>query len=360
MGGGNYPAFRMQVPESQQMDSRTACAQKYLDKVRAVVQIWVDTSGSWSGGGAVVLTNLGLAAKQRPDLLSLSWSRHRLRLVPRNFPVSKEKLAYPFLLMPQNAWAWQGSELVFDELPRRTVLAIGSRFAMRRSSGVLRIASTIPAKANGSTKGAEILPNVLDEGFEEALERQPDLQTDLSENGYFFSMGASHSYRNLLRLVKGYDRYWAAGGRIPLVLATGPGSRQCYNVLRDHAQSTAGVRIIPGLDRPAALTAMRGARGVIAPALVEASPVSVLEALAMTPRVALSDIPGHREIVSENLTEGPMFAATDIPAIAGAFQRLEEGEGFDGHHQQMRLRRYRSEARELWVQGLCRRLEALV
>lgn len=325
-----------------------------------MARIWIDTSGSWSGGGAVVLRNLRVAATKRPDLLSFMDGPGRVRLIPRNFPVSRHRLGLPFLLMPQNAWAWHGTGLVLDEIPRRTILATASRVAMSRSGGVLRIASTIPSKSESSDGNLRVIPNVLDEQFETALVRAKDLELHLPSRDYFFCMGACYSYRNLIRLVKGYSLYRAQGGRTSLVLSTAPGSPHCFRTLREHARSTVGIMMIPTVDRPAALRAMMGAEGVIAPALVEASPVTVLEALAITPRVALSDIPGHREILGNDTSNGPIFPATDVGAIADAFRRLDQGHGFFHQHRYAMERQARLEARERWTEDVCRQLETLV
>jgi len=189
----------------------------------------------------------------------------------------------------------------------------------------MRISSSIPAiNANSSP----VIHNVLDTGFEGALESSWTATVPESLAGAFVCLGSVNSYRNIVNLIRGYRRYRDAGGTRRLWIAGPPGARRPREQIEHVAASTTGVTIIwRSLSRPECLAALRSASAVVLPSKVEASPVAALEAAAANTNVVLSRIVGHTEILSEYgaVPRECLFDPHSPADIAQALQVAETG-----------------------------------
>lgn len=272
-----------------------------------VPRVFIDSTGQWSGGGAAVVANLALLAPRFPDCFVADARDADLWLVPRNWPGWRTVATRRFMLMPQNAWPWYSERIPNAQSPRRLALRGASAVALRRCVGVLRIAPSIPTFGRPASA---VIPNVLDEGFEEALAGANGFHPEVDEA--VVSVGSAMGYRNYEGLIDGYRRYRASGGRLGLVLA-GSGTSRLLAV-----DEVPGLEIIDrSLPREEVLGLFQHARAVVFPSFVEASPLTVLEALEVSPRVASADVPGTRSTVAAHGgLEPSWFDPRDPSAIA--------------------------------------------
>lgn len=316
-----------------------------------VVRAFVD--GRWSVGGEVVLDNIRFAARQHPDRIRLG-GNGGVPLILRNFVPASLMRQGRYILMPQNAWPWRGPWGAPDEVLRRSLLRLVSEAAMRRGLGNLRISSAIPARGRVCL---DPLHNVLDEGFEEALEKSRELTTGTP--GHIVSVGRMDSYRNLPRLVRGFAKYRRRGGRLNLEIYGPLFSRMHYRRLRDASSSVAGVRIHEGtLGRADVVALFAHAHLVVFPSLVEASPIALLEAFCVATRLAASNIVGHVELAAGRLPHDNFFDALDEDGIA---DMLLAAENWPARNPPADLadERQRHQRRVEWANGLVQRLDEI-
>lgn len=306
------------------------------------VRFRVDSSGQWSGGGSVFVDNARFAAARHPELFGGAGA---VPIVPRNVPVGRRPDG-PFLLAPQNAWPWQPRALGARERARVAALRAAGEWYLRRAAGVLRISSAIPAVRPQWT--SPVLHNVLDRRFDAMFDgagRAPD-----GADGAIVSIGSAYSYRGFETLVAAHSAYRRAGGRLPLFIA-GPPANQRY-VRRVEALADGEVTFCWGsLERSECVAAYRRAACVVLPSRVEASPLTLLEALACTPHVVCSRIAGHVEIVRAPLGPDGLFPAGDAATLA---QRLGtvESPAHERAHRQWSDAAFREEQRERWADAL--------
>lgn len=244
-----------------------------------------------SGGGWAVTANLSLASKLHPDILG-SDSRSRACLVPRNWVRVPNLRSRQYVLMPQNAWPWEGSVGGVRSLCRRLALRAASEISMNRALGVIRMGTTIPP--NGRVLG-DVLGNVLDEDFENVLDLASQRPSCLVDDRTFVSIGSLSAYRGLSILLSGYAEYRRRGGSFRLVIA-GP-SRPNFAL-----PDTEGVTVVRScLKRHEVLAAFHAAAAAVFPSTVEASPIGVLEANVVAQNLVLTGIPGHLDAAERGL-----------------------------------------------------------
>ena len=178
------------------------------------------------------------------------------------------------------------------------------------------------------------------------------------------SIGSVYAYRNVPGLVRAYIHYRESGGRTPLVVAGPAGSAAAARAAARVADGVEGVTLVwDAVPRPTVLAAFREAAAVVLPSRVEASPFTTLEALAMTPRVALGDIVGNHGILTRYApTDGcqaVFFDPTDPAAMSVAISTAESGGGGEAWHAGLREQSVRAEARRAWGDELAQWLESL-
>ncbi len=281
-------------------------------------RISIVTAGRWSGGGHVVLRNLQFAAELFPDVFT-DGDEAGVPLYVRNLLPPRVLARGRFLYLPQNAAPWVSWKGTPRELSEKSALRLGGEVALRRAIGVVRIASVIPTRTRPATR---IIPNVLDTQFEEAIVGSDDLPRPV--RGAIATIGSFRSYRNVFRLLDGFDEYRRRGGSLRLEIFGSIDIPPLYKRLRDRAASSEGVVLTGGsFSRPQALRLFRDAHAVVFPSLAEASPVTVLEAQALTARIALSNIPGHRE-TSIDVPPSCFFDPASTTDITRVLISLEE------------------------------------
>lgn len=296
--------------------------------------------GSWSGGGQAFLSLAAYAAARHPVLAG---GPDAVPVFARNVPVRPASVRRPFVLVPQNAWPWVPAGAEPTELPRLWGLRAMSELFLRRASAVLRVSSSIP-RLGRVDHYSPVIHNVLDPGFEEALAAADRVETTPAE-GRVVTIGSCYSYRNLERLVQAHVR---SGDRRQLLVAGPVGSRALAHRLGAAAQGSDRVVVRWGsVSRATCLAWYRAADTVVLPSRVEASPFSALEAYAVQPRVVLSDIPAHREILAAYgaETERAYVAVDDTDAWAAAIDASAEA---SGTHRALADAGVREEARERW------------
>lgn len=280
-----------------------------------------EREGSWSGGGAGLLS---LADWSVSRIEQLDDDAASIPIIARNVPVGGRILAAPFVLAPQNAWPWTLREIHRSEFARMLALRIGSELHMRRATAVLRISSAIPMVGDPN-KYSPVLHNVLDPKYESALAESDDVDPSLAA-GRIVCVGSVTSYRNLMRLI---DAYSLLGPRETRgLLICGPASNHSLATkIAARARETPGVDVRWGkLTRASCLAYFKAASAVILPSFVEASPFTLLEALSVQPRVIVSGIPGHKEIVQPfgSLPEEAFFDAKSTRDMARAMEMPKE------------------------------------
>lgn len=315
----------------------------------ALPEYWLDTSGRWSGGGTVVIRNLLMASRLYPEVLAETRVDGAVRLVPRNVPARRSDLLGDFAWMPQNALPW--GPVAPHERTQQRLLRYASALAARRARALVRISGVVPPLSRRPT--SPVLHNVLDEEVEKPLAAAAKVEP----GEHFYAAGSAHSYRRLPELVRGYALYRAGGGTADLRIQVSPGSPGSLKELMSAADGVPGVTISQGTeDRAGVLAAMAGSRGVIFPSSVEASPVTLLEALALGRPVACSRIVAHAELLASR--DFPRFDLGVVEETSEALGMLEScpAETTDP----LRDAGYRERERERWARRLATFLELLL
>ncbi|MDQ1711645.1 MAG: hypothetical protein QOE45_1095 [Frankiaceae bacterium] len=297
-----------------------------------------------------MLANLRDAARRRPDALSLT---DGLPLFVRNHAPARSLLTGRFLLMPQNAWPWCWTSPTRAELRRQVALRAATEVSMRRSLGVLRISGAIPRRGRSASNG---LHNVLDAAFDDLVAApgaEPDVPTP-----FLLCAGSISSYRNLARLVAAHRSYRASGGGLSLVVAGGGAARSEAD-LRARVAGDPAVTYVGPQSRAGILALLRASHAAVFPSLVEASPVALLEALVLAPRVAASGIVGHQELVARNGADVQWFDPASVEGIAETLKLLESAPATEPPAA-LASAAAREAAREAWSDDLVAAIGALV
>jgi len=305
------------------------------------MRYWLDDSGRWSGGGTAVLNNIRAAAELYPDVFSRGESPEATALIPRNFPTDVKRLTRPFVWMPQNALPW--APHIPGDARLQLKLRLASELVSLRTQSMVRIGGSIPPLRSGAT--SPILPNVLDDAFETCLSAA---EPNPAPSGAFLAVGAARSYRNLVPLVRGYQRYRASGGASRLLIQTSGGCPDEEAQLKELAAATDGfeLRLQPA-DRVEVLNLMKASLAILLPSSVEASPLTMLEAHAIGTPVACSDITGHRELADGSEI---LFHPESLEDLAQTMHRLDDAGRPPSHPLQDPGKR--SEERARWASGL--------
>lgn len=276
--------------------------------------------GRWSGGGGVFLANVR-DAEQRHRVLQ--GGPGSVPLLARNLPRHGRFPRQRFVLAPQNAWVWQPIAAGPSEWGLVHALRAGTHVSYRRACGLLRISEAIPAHPTSPT--SDVIHNVLDSGFEDAL-ATADARKVPEAAGAIVCVGSNYGFRDLPLLVKAYHRYRRAGGTRTLVIMGPEGQRTAERRLAAVMAEGEGVVRRRRSTRSDCVAAMSQAHLVVFPSRVEASPVTVLEAGAVAPRVLLSDIVGHQGVVASvgGDTRPSFFPAHDENELVNALISQED------------------------------------
>ncbi len=277
-------------------------------------------------------------------------------LVPRNFASLPTLWRHDFLLMPQYVIPWTGPWGQPREALRNGGLRVLSDLSAARASGIVRISSAVP---HWEGKSSRPVPNVIDPEFESAFAASSGFWTDAA--GAVVCAGSIITYKNLERVLLAFERYKRAGGQLRLVIH-GPILAKSYmDRLRRQAVSLPDVELRPGLlKRPYLLASLRDCALALFPAVAEASPIGLLEALCLSEQIAASDIVGHREIASGNLPDTHYFDPHDISAIEEVFMKAEHGALGVQPPESLATSARRDETRRQWAATLVAELEKLL
>ena len=323
------------------------------------MRFFVDTAGQFSGGGRAVLSNCTFAAR-RHSILAGSREAGDIPFIMRNVPARGISPAGEYVLGPQNALPWTRHAHGLKERALVSRLRIASEWYGRRASALFRSSSAIPQLTEPCSP---VLHNVLDTGFDQAAVQSAQARYQPAV-GRIVSIGSGHSYRNLGVLLDGYERYRSLGGKAALFVGGVPGSARAQRDIELRAAALPDVRLQWGaIARPEFLAALRDAAAVVLPSLVEASPLTALEAFALTPRVVLSDIIGHREVLapfgSDTTGDPAFFSPTSPEELADALLGAESGGAGAGWHAELSSPERRAGAREEWADTLAAWLTSL-
>lgn len=256
-------------------------------------------------------------------ILFANASLGRIPLIPRNFP-SLPLSAHPYALAPQNAWPWSRKSYALRDLPRLASLRVASEVGMRKASLVLRISSAIPDIGN---TGESILHNVLDADFDKVLAEAAT--TTPVRTGALVCLGSLTRYRNVERLIAGHQYYIQQGGSRPLLIAGSSSDRYGRHLERISRESLGVYTSFSENSRAQFLSLMLNNHGVIFPSVVEASPFTLLEALAINGNLAASNIVGHIELLTANSPAASIntFNPYSSRSVSEALVALEESYG---------------------------------
>lgn len=271
--------------------------------------------GRWSGGGQVTVANVLEAMRRRPDVFAPDGD---LPLLPRNHASPRLMLSGRFLLMPQNAWPWSPRARSLTEFSRQARLRVASDTSMARSVGVVRISGAIPDRGRTAPS---ILHNVLDADFD-ALLQSPGARPHLPYR-YFLCAGSIVEYRNIDQVLAAHRLYRQDGGATSLVIAGG-GTAKAERALRQRVSDLSAVTYLGPQSRRTVVRLLQSCWASILPSAVEASPIGLLEALASAPRVAVSRITAHAEMVKSNAAIVNWFDPASVRSIADALILLDD------------------------------------
>ena len=310
----------------------------------------IATDGRWSGGGKVVLRNLRFAESEHPDVLDPEGS---IPLIPRNLVPRALLITGRFVYLPQNAAPWHAVGGTPREWARWRYLRTMSDIAALRTMGTVRISSSIPARRSDG----QVLANVLDEDFETALDGAAEQREDLADA--FVCVGSMWSYRNLPTLLRAFAGYRRRGGRLRLVIAGSPDVDKVYRTVKEAASGMDAVSVAASAPaRPEVLRMFRSAHASIFPSLVETTSVMVLEGIATSPRLLISDIVGHREVAGSRVSEEAFFDPLDPSALTASLHAAEEA-GPSSMESDISTPDGRARARAAWASALAGHLRRL-
>lgn len=264
--------------------------------------------GKWSGGGQGLLSNIEFARQLYPD----RFSEYGVPVYLRNVLPLATLLRQNYIYMPQNAWAWHGPACSVGELQRKTVLWAASAIAIKRANRLIRIGPMIP---DGGNKSIRILSNVLDAGFEIALEESNSMVAPgwLPSQEYIIIPGSLWSYRNIRAVISSYKAYRQDGGDRALVIvgAISKGSALCSPISGFREIEDVHV-ITKHVKRSELVFAIKNSACCVLSSLVEASPVTLLEAAAVSTGIVAWDIPAFRFMADNEALENVLFVENEF------------------------------------------------
>jgi glycosyltransferase involved in cell wall biosynthesis len=323
-----------------------------------MVRVIVDTRGRWSGGGTAFLNNVGVLDGKELG----GRSRGNCYLLPRNMPVSARMPGTPCVVAPQNALPWNPIWRGAREGLRVSALRIGSEVTGRRADALLRISSAIPTMGRSAPQVSPIIHNVLDPSFEQCINGATAL-LNYDARGAFVSIGSIGAYRNIDRLITAYTRYRRAGGSRRLLVAGPVPDRRYARELEKRCDPIIGLTLMPiSLTRDECIAAFASAFAVVLPSLVEASPLTALEAATVNPRLLLRSIVGHTEMLSLYGTPGTgaWFDPLSTDSMASALLHAESNIApFQVAHQHLASASHRELLREEWLERVVMWLRSL-
>ncbi|MCP4967859.1 MAG: glycosyltransferase family 4 protein [bacterium] len=217
---------------------------------------------------------------------------------------------------------------------------------------MLRISEAIP---DSRRVLGPVTHNVLDSEFEHL---GPGSQHE-QRPPYILVPTTGQSYKNIPRMLEAFSTYRCLGGRARLVVTTeqppSTGLPRVRHIERDIAWGP--------LDRQSLLRAMAFSSVTVLPSLVEASPVTVLEAAALSPRVCLSRIDAHEGILAYNhvrLNDNfSLFDPMDPESIAESLFQTEQATADLGDRGPISTQGGRESLRRNWGDSVARHLAGL-
>lgn len=320
--------------------------------------ISLDNSGEWSGGGAAFLKNWAWAVES--EAIDKTITRNT-SLIARNIPTARLPKR-PYIVAPQNAWPWQPRHSTAQEAARLYAMRVLSYAYGRCSFGQLRISEAIPAFFQ-DVRTSPVIHNVLDPGFEDAARTSLHLDPLPYSRGAIVSIGSFNTYRNLENLVLAYHRYRANGGNRGMVIAGSPSNSRVVCGITELANRlpTDGITLYcQSIPRARAIASMAAASVVILPSLVEASPLTLLEAAWANPNCIYSGIPGHIGLVRGYLEAGAQhFDPMSLESMTAAILSADTTTNLTDLHGMLRtsglIRHYRTSwalSIKSWLQDL--------
>ena len=249
-------------------------------------KIWIDLSGRWSGGGAVVNNNFSDFIERYPDLLSDSKPLlGGVQIVQKNQVSLSNFVSGDYLILPQNAWAWIGKSSSDPYwILKRMAFRIFGDLGVARSKGVIRLSSSIPAYGKKNI----VLPNVLDQDFDTLIENVKQNR----ERRVVYSFGASIGYRDYKTLVSGFLKSNVSLSH-KLIIRANCISKIDHYLLTRQVYKHSNIEIRSGsIPRDQLHREISNSDLVVFPSSAEASPISFLEVIAYRKPYLVSDIPG--------------------------------------------------------------------
>ena len=277
-------------------------------------------AGRNSGGGSEVYSNFEWAESRMPELFSNKDGSDGIALILRNNAPSGLLLSRGFLLLPQNAWAWIGCRPTDAYWKaKRFGLRVTGDLSIARAQGVIRLSESIPTGQSPSL----VLPNVLSEHFDELL-KDIVVSAKPEPASYIYSFGNFIDYRNYESLIRGV---LATDDSRKLIIHGGVLSASYLEkCILLEKQSEGRVQIdATRKSRAEILRYIYWSDGVVFPSSAEASPISLLETVALGKAVICNDIPGHRQSLDVGSAHHAIFEFSKTAELSEALRNFPTG-----------------------------------
>ena len=274
---------------------------------------YFERTGNWSGGGLAFLNNAQFAAK-RHSFLNGS-SKLSVPIIARN-TVSPKMWGSKYVLVPQNAWPYSKFQLG-DDFRRWAALKGLGYISTNRAQSVIRISGALPPSETAS----EPIHNVLDSSFEEAYTALNPIN---KAQNYILVLGSWTKFRNLSFVAQAFKSYIERGGQSHLRIVGSGSHKQVRDTERLFFDIPNVHLDVNWYSKSDCLNLMTKAKVVVFPSRVEASPFSLLEALAVNQNVLASDILGHRELIQKHQghSESMLFPLSDPSELTSKFFQI--------------------------------------
>jgi len=302
------------------------------------MNISVKERGNWSGGGHSLLENIAFARRRHPDF----FNDEGVPLYLRNVVDGKDLLNGGYIYLPQNAWAWHGPTGSTYEFRKRALLRAISEVALARACRTIRIGPMIPSRSGDEN----ILANVLDESFESTLNSSKSISRPewLPKNKFFFVPGSMWGYRNLGVVVEAFNEYVANGGTASLVLVGSFDSRSgARGVLESCFDNSSIYCVVKHISRVELLYGLEKCEACILSSIVEASPVTLLEAAAVGAPICAWNNEAYKYLARKNQMSEVSYVSNKSDLLEYFFQPKNRTDYSIGKSQ------IREEMREKWV-----------